>query len=311
MIIFALCRAGLGHRICTLLGATFLAKKLNAELHVSWVPTEICDCNYYDIFEYNNELIYNKTLFNDHNYFLNLHHNNKFDVSIVPRFFWSDTVNFDVLGPHMVDIDILHQYKYVLYQSNKILPCMSQSDIIDALSVHLLKNDIINTAFDFISANNISTKVNGHHVRLTDSFENMNRSNAPGIIEEIQHTPYLRYFVCSCDESFENEISKHPNAVVRKKTSYPQFITSSDTLNNHPKKERIIACNTELKYPYNYVDTQAVIDAFVDILILSRTNIIQQYPLYSNFRDLAVYYSYVYFGKTFLKYNNKIFKIKL
>lgn len=308
--VVARCNAGLGNRILNLVGATYLARALNARLHVLWTPTEICDCNFSDIF-INDSLVLGDNLFNTHSYYMNLKNTNSFDASVVDTKIPMSGEKYRCINyrPYAVDINDLRQYQCILYQSSALLPQITPSDVIDILSAYKIKQDIMQEVMCFISENNITESVLGYHVRLTDSFKNINRSRAEDVINDICKNPSMRYFVCSCDREFEKHINSYSNVICRKKSSYPVFIKSESDLNRCSQSARIRECNTESKFPFNYVDTNAVKDAFIDMLILSRTNIIKQYPLTSNFRVLASFYSDVFFGKTFLKYNNKVIKI--
>jgi hypothetical protein len=309
-IVVARCGAGLGSRINILIGATYVAEALNAQLHIVWVPTEACDCEFYDIFERVSENI-NITIFNTIDYYVNAKVNGYFDAVV------TDTKNplegkeyqCDSFNPRTICANDLNSYHFILYQNNFIPDILKDEEIVNILSYYTINNSILRDVMSFVQLHNIDHTVNGYHVRLTDSFRCAGiRSDADKAIKIIEQTQSQRFFICSCDQQFEKKASEYPNVIYRKKKSQPCLIESESMLYSNVKKERILQCNTEHDYPYNYIDKDAVIDAFIDLLILSRTNIIQQHPLHSNFRKLANLYSSVYFGKTFLKYNNKITK---
>jgi len=308
----ARCGGGLGYRILNLIAALYIAKKLNIDLHIIWVPTEICDCDFHHIFE-NSEFILNKNIFNTHEYYMDLKRKDLFDTAIVnpktqPR---KKTRRCVIISSQILQLENIAKSNCILYQSSALPPFISVNDAVDVLSSLKIKSHIIKKALAFINEYKITTKDKGYHVRLTDSFTNINRAKESIVISDIIQNTSTRYFVCSCDIQFENKISNYKNVLLRRNKSYPHFIDCEDTLLVNQYCDRIKECNTEVHYPYNYVNSDAVIDAFIDILILSRTDIIQQRPLYSNFREVATYYSYVFFSDTFLKYNNKYIKIDI
>jgi hypothetical protein len=313
--ILARCTAGFGSRIIILIGGIYLAKALNYNLVIIWPRTEICDCDFFDIFEKDN-CAFSDKLHTTQDYYMQLKTNNVFDIKISHEDFSSkDREKYKCITRDVRtidDISTLTRYRCILYQSNNLPPSLSLSDTIDILSLFKIKKNILTTVLDFVHNNKITYRDKGYHVRLADRpiFSDTEKiKSAEKIKSEILADKDNRYFVCSGEKEFEDIISNFSNVVVRHKVNMPLFITSYEQLFNNPKRERIIACNTEAKYPFNYVDTEGVIDAFVDLLILSRTNIIPQQNVMSNFRDLASLYSHVFFTKKFLKYNEKIIKI--
>jgi predicted RNA-binding protein len=76
------------------------------------------------------------------------------------------------------------------------------------------------------------------------------------------------YFVCSDDKATEDKFNELKNVLVYPKTSYVEKLVDGEWTTKIKDSEGRI-------FPYN-VDRskQSVIEAFIDLLILSRTNII-------------------------------------
>jgi hypothetical protein len=104
------------------------------------------------------------------------------------------------------------------------------------------------------------------------------------LYEQVSKTPAQRYFVCSDDQVTQERFAQLPNVHARPKTNYVEklipgdwyeFITDTD--------------GRQTKYNINR-NKQSVIEAFVDMLILSRTWI--RPTVKSSFLNFARYFAH-------------------
>jgi len=144
------------------------------------------------------------------------------------------------------------------------------------LSKLKIKKNIINKVNTFINKHKIDKTWIGLHIRATDCPAAIKDSS--GIYRYIKDNPDKKFFVCSDDRQVEEKLCSLPNAFHRAK----KFYTIYNKATNSVKRVR-----------FDYVE------AFIDVLILSRTtlgeNIIRAHgprdPFGSTFFQLAYYYN--------------------
>lgn len=302
---------GLGNRIINLISSTFLSRLLKCELYVYWRPCHLCDCNFNDIFDTTGI-----NIISTHEEYEHLEKvNNITIVGHTPTTpdNYIDRYNKGKLHISLADKTALEKKQIIIHKSVILPPFITIDDIVDILGCFRFKAEIYREACNFITTNNISHKDKGYHGRFTDcynrkkDYDSLNTVNKQHMKDVIVADTNTRYFVCSCEKELENALSNYANIVYRAKAHYPVFYTSYEAFRNTSPRRIHTYITQETLFPLNYISKKAVIDGIIDMLILSRTNMVKAIP--STFWDLASWYSQVHIGKNIIKINNKIIRV--
>lgn len=257
--IFILCDGGLGNRLCSLLGGMITADLLNiSEFEILWPETIYCNCKFEKLFA-------NKFLIN----------NSEIDIFLKK--------NLDNIYLTHLNIDNLKEYKYpfshsidsintirnmnqdVIYGHCSFSSFMKTEDIIKKLKTIKINKEIRIKVNDFCEKNKIDDKVIGIHLRRTDFKYNINDNQK--FIDIIKSKPRCNFFVCSDDKETEELFKNLKNVILRPKNKYVEKLKSDknwvDDFNNQ---------GVQIKYNVNRIE-EAVIEGFIDMLVLSRTNL--------------------------------------
>jgi hypothetical protein len=122
--------------------------------------------------------------------------------------------------------------------------------------------------------------VAGLHLRKTENFNLKEES----LYEQVLTTPAQRYFVCSDDQVTQEKFAQLPNVCARAKTNYVEKLIPGDWYESTTDTD-----GRQTKYNINR-NKQSVIEAFVDMLILSRTWI--RPTVKSSFLNFARYFAH-------------------
>ena len=95
-----------------------------------------------------------------------------------------------------------------------------------------------------------------------------------------------RFFICSDNKNTEDQFCKLANVITYTKTHYVEKINSNVDWNQSPDSN---SCNTNVMR-----NSESVIQGFIDMLILSRTNIISP-DVGSTFLQFSKLYSHIEF----------------
>jgi hypothetical protein len=277
--LIAFCDGGLGNRMGVLVGGLLFAQKLNRTLKISWPKNTWCGCGFADIFkadinvyEDNINEVFSQNL--DHTFLI---HENQTGHSISKQF-----------SPNEQSLEILKKSddNRVIYYHNSIPGFFSEQEIINALDFYKINDPVVQEVNSFCISKSIDNSVLGIHLRKTD-YGNLVDENSLEL--QIKENVNNKFFICSDDQLTEHKFAEYSNVIVRLKNNYVEKL------------------NTEIGWNGNIVDMEgrsfgfninrpkdSVIDGFVDMLILSRTNIIVE--SISSFLKFAKLYS-----KLFLK----------
>lgn len=305
---------GLGNRIISLIGGTFLSQILNCKAYVYWHPCHLCDCEYEDIFIKDSAVLLTQQEYHTLD--------NYIDTTLIrPVLKTSDTLfkryNKNSLHIELVNKDTLLQNHIIAYKGCILPTFITFEDIINILGIFRFKKEIYELAYDFIIKNNINNNDRGYHGRFTDcynrdkKYNELNTTNKLTLFNTITDNKNTRYFVCSCDRNLEFELNIFNNVIFRPKVNYPEFYTSYNNMcdtapvNTLIRKDYLI--NSDTLFPLNYISKDAVMEGIIDMLILSRTNMVK--AISSTFWDLANWYSHIYIGKHSIKAGSKIISI--
>ena len=253
--IFVFCDGGLGNRLNSLIGGLVVAESYNLKPIICWPENNWCGCSFEDLFD--NEFNIMK---DDVFYFFKEDSNNLF-LSITDN--GIKLKNYLEPNEHGFG-HIKNTEADVVYYHNKIPKNLNQEKILKFSRQLQIKSNIVRSALEFVSSNNISKSTKGLHIRKTDFPNQLDSDELFRIVSTDKNT---KYFVCSDDQETENQFSQLPNVCVFEKTSYVQKLndgnwrqTTTDT------SGRIFDFNVDRP-------KQSVIEAFIDMLILSKTTI--------------------------------------
>lgn len=267
------CDGGLGNRLGSLVGGLWVADRLDiTDITICWPANNWCGCYFEDLFA-NTEFEILPVSIND--IFVSgtdqafLIHENQTSADLGLQ-----------LSQSAESVDHLKQLSNnVVYYHNKIAPYM------DAESIHRIANtlkpsdSIASQVRDFCHNNGIDKSVIGLHLRKTENY----RLDEHKLFRRVSASHGQRYFVCSDDLETEQRFAVLPNVVRWPKTSYVEKLVDGDWL-----AETVDADGRRYNYNINR-PRQSVIEAFVDMLILSETTI--QFTVKSSFSRFAEVFS--------------------
>lgn len=279
--VVAYCTSGLGNRIITIIGAFYWSVRLGYDFKIIWPTNNECMCNYEDIFQLHqtkNICISEKDLYES-----------KQNCIVIGFTYQKDRVNkkindlkdiitsevFDAFSqlydPDSLDNIDLSKYDLLIYNSIKIPHYVSFKDVTTIINIFKINASIREKVISFNKQKNINYgTTNGILIRKTDGdliFKRKPESYYKKLIEDNQHK---MFFITSDDELTEKEFKNYNNVIC-----YPKF-------------EYVIFDKNGL-----YRSRQSVIEAFISMLILSRTNILDKDVSMSSFLKMAIYYSAV------------------
>ena len=269
-----LCDGGLGNRLSGLVGGLHVAHELGLRPTIAWPENNWCGCSFYDLFANINWTV------TDHNVFRVFQDNS--DSVFVIHENQTNVPLTTVLSHSTQTLDQLRGTDApIVYYHNKLPPYVSEAEAIVQLQQLNINSDIKQQVNEFCQINRIDNHVAGLHLRKTEN----RKLDEQSLYQQVQTTPDQRYFVCSDDQATEQRFCCLPNVQAQPKTSYVGKMTAGDWY------ESIVDSDGRAtKYNINR-SRQSVIEAFVDMLILSRTWI--RPTVKSSFANFARYFAQV------------------
>lgn len=254
MIIFS--DGGLGNRLNSLVGGLVAADVTNSTPVICWPINNWCGCTFDDLYQTNmfvtNDNIHSVFVEDDRTYII---HQNQIEK------------NLKNVHEHSLEIlkSLSSSETDIVYYHNKLPSYFTNEQIINSLKKFKIQESILTVVQNFCSTNGIDKKTKGVHLRKTDHGKQLDSNE---IFNQIEKDRKTKYFVCSDDEATEKEFSRLKNVLVLPKTTYVEKLTEGDWTTKIKDTEGRV-------FPYNVNrSAQSVIEAFADLLILSRTNII-------------------------------------
>ncbi len=273
-----MCDGGLGNRLGSLFGGLYYANLNNRIPKIYWPQNNWCGCKFDDLFDV--EIESTNISFNESIQF------NKNSIFVVHDF--SQIKN---IVPIIMDhIDPTNLTKYanipndIFYYHNIIPPFFLKENVLDLIKNLTIKSEIKNIVDDYIFQQKEKKQViNGLHIRKTDFKNHLNESVYENLIllkkDEL-------FFLCSDDKKTEDKFLKFSNVITFSKKEYPQKLIEGDW------NDRIVDPEGRV-FNFNVSRSrQASIEAFIDMLILSKTNIIETNKN-STFFQFANYYGVI------------------
>lgn len=267
------CDGGLGNRLNGLLTGLIVADLIKRQPIICWPKNNYCDCLFTDLFE-NNEF---KIIDLPHNEVLV---DNQENVFLTHLGTINNIAQDLVYGYDYKSLQILENVnKTVITTSDKIPKIFDKSLAIKVLNSLKIKKEILTKTKLVCFEQNIDHHSLGLHVRNTD---NANLPDVDLIYTNIKNSN-RSYFICSDNENTEKHLAGLPNVKIHKKNHYVKKFTDGEwrtSFVDSEGRQGIYNVNRSL---------ESVKEAFIDMLILSRTNIVSNKG--STFLDCAKIFS--------------------
>ena len=271
--IHILCDGGLGNRLSGLVGGLILARQHNLIPVIAWPENNWCGAGFHDLFDNTSWIVTN------HNVFQVFEHN--LDCIFIIH---ENQTNFKLDRCHGHSPDSIQQAVTqsgdLVYYHNKIPAYFTQDQIVQELNELLINSHVANCVQEFCQAHSIDNTVAGLHLRKTENF-NLNEES---LYEQALTNVAQRYFVCSDNQATQERFSQLPNVCARAKTNYVEKLIPGDWYESTTDTD-----GRQTKYNINR-NRQSVVEAFVDMLILSRTWI--RPTVKSSFLNFARYFAH-------------------
>ncbi len=251
------CDGGMGNRLNSLIGGIWTSKKLNIPYTITWPPNNACGCYFHDLFDTTTPVTTQgiNSLFENNikNIFLIHKNHTKFELK---RWY---KMNEDSLKQLLTEDD------HIVYYHDQIPELITNKDIINILSGLKIQKHILEEINNFCLNNKIDSTVQGVHLRLTDRSHEINVNDLYNIVLS---QPDNKFFVCSDSLEWESKFSLLDNVFCYPKTEYVTTLISGKWRNTVTDQEGRIS-----EYNVNR-SRNSVIQAFIDLLILSKTSIL-------------------------------------
>lgn len=245
--ILVYCDGGLSNRFGTVIGATWLANKLGASIKVYWPETKWCDCPLGDLITNYDSINLNLgSLFNDNEisyYITHIPKNN-----LIPSTHPNDIFKVD-----------FSPYTVIAYNADYIPTFLfGTQDLYEIINSWNINKKILDVVSTFIEKYELDNTVRGVHLRKTDMSVRLDENYIEDVIRANEDQ---RFFVCSDDLETENRFKKLDNVITFDKTHYVEKVKSESNW-----EENV------------YRGKESVIQAFIDLLLLSRTTLTFKNP---------------------------------
>ena len=255
-----LCDGGLGNRLNSLIGGLITSELLNSKPIIYWPTNNWCGCEFSDLYDTNipiiNEGLNNLFKDNLNNIFLIHENQTKFDLKkLYPQ-------NLNSIS------NILNLEEDVIYYNSLLTSYCSLEKTIEKLSSLKIKSELILKVKNFINKHFIDKNTLGIHFRKTDCQNDPNINvNETQIKELILQNKLLNFYITSdC-----NELEKHFQ-ILKNVFIYPKTSNVLKNINGDWNDKIIDDQGRESNFNVNR-PKQSVIEAFISLLILSRTKI--------------------------------------
>lgn len=282
MKIIALLDGGLGNKFNCLFTAISLSELFKKDLHVNNVRNNYSD---FDL---------RKILDIPANYTYTEYNHTELDKKIpndVPIFLHKKHFNYN---REIFKVSLLKNTENsFIYLTDKLL--IQEGELNNLINKIKINENILNDVNNFISNNKIDEQTLGIHIRCTDS---KNRSeNISDNLSLIELNKNKKIFVCTDEKEIKEKVLKYKNVVCYDvKHFVEKFNKNSDWRGN-------ITDSDNRQWNYNVVRNEnSTIEAFIELLILSRTNIITKNENNFSVKNISSFLSWAN------RYKNYIFK---
>jgi len=251
------CDGGMGNRLNSLIGGIWVAKKLNRPYVIVWPSNSACGCLFHDLFDTTTPVINQgiNALFksNIENIFLIHKNHTKFKLNKWYRINEQSLKELTTVDDH------------ITYYHDQIPPFVTSDDIFNILSELKIQSSIRSEITKFCIDNKINPTTYGLHLRLTDRSHEININR---LYNDVLSQPNKKFFVCSDDLDWESKFDALANVCTYKKTEYVEKLIPGTWRTTVTDQEGRVS-------PYNVNRPKdSIIQAFIDLIILSRTTMI-------------------------------------
>jgi hypothetical protein len=270
LIIF--CDGGLGNRLGVLIGGILTAQKLDRTPILCWPENTWCGCSFNDLFDSEYQVI-------------DLDINKLFSKHINDKFIIHENQTNLQLEQYYPSLEIIDFFKNindenVIYYHNSIPQYFSQEEILSILSKFIVKSNIKDNVFEFINKNKIDDNTLGIHFRKTDFQSFLNEEETFNYINSNSGT---NFFICSDSFETEEKFNILNNVIIYPKNNYVTKLKEGSWNDLTTDNE-----GRQMNFNINR-SKESVIEGFIDLLILSKTNIVVE--SHSTFLKFAKLYN--------------------
>lgn len=255
-----LCDGGLSNRFNALIFGLVLRERFGGDWRISWPINNWCGAKFHELFECDlpvDELGIEHYKTHEQEHVLLMHENQaNFDSArlVINRQIgsWDEYARVFAKGDSVV------------YYNSLIPPLASKSELGRALAQLKPNAEVARRAQSFCAAQRIDASVVGLHIRKTDFGDKVNDAS---LFAQAQ-TSSRRFFVCSDDAEVNQRFATLANCAVMPKTSFPKKMVAEAGWQHWTQDAEGRA------FPFNISrSSTAVVEGFIDQLILSRTSI--------------------------------------
>ncbi len=260
--IFIYCDGGFGNRYNAMLSGLVIAEAAGLEPVIVWPVNNWCGASYEDIFEIP-RVVQNRELISfvaekDHQHHLMVEDHLRMNV---PNLSPIDCKDFSSLLDSVRGTD-----KDVFYYVALIPDCVDRSLIKKHVLANPFRSAIRERANTFLRENNLS-EFFGIHIRKTD-FD-AGEANEQNLFELVGQRSDYMFFVCSDSKDVERRFASLPNVRAYEKQAHVEKLINGEwTSHTVDCSGRIYAGNVNRS-------GLSVIEAIVDLLILSKSRVVR------------------------------------
>jgi hypothetical protein len=260
--VFIYCDGGFGNRFNSLISGLFLAKACDREPLIIWPKTRWAEASFIDIFDSN---LKEYTKFDKETFF------QEFDpINLVHWNPWgANQEQHNCMGIYMGIDRFLHgrEDRNVMFYTSIICPWVDIHGLKPIFDQVPFQKYLLDEASDFVNQHFGNNEFYGLHVRRTDHAYQLDEE---AFIAQMKDNPTNLYFVCSDDAQAENKFSSSSsNIKTYPKKSYVELLDPNGGWNTMTKDEY------GHQFPFNVKRSkESVVEAMVDLLILSRSTVI-------------------------------------
>jgi|TARA_R110002153_G_scaffold92084_2_gene223871 hypothetical protein len=282
-----------GNSFGCLFYAYHIAKRANKKLAINSVNNINNLASFYDLFSRENKLEHTEYSITELNEVVSkevpffLHKGHYVDSGAVK----DREVIFHRGMPEDKLLEEIEKYDSICYLDDASSHAMRNPDImVQSAEELIIEESIVDSVKQFCLKNNFNFETKGIHIRATDWpwKEDCINSAYKKVEELINENPNVKIFVCCDEKDIEDDlISKAPdNIIVNTKNSYVKKAVEGTW------RETVDAGDGR-KQDYNtLIDVESAREAFIDLLILSRTDIKYRHE-HSSFSWFSEIYSKV------------------
>lgn len=274
-MVYAFTTSGLGNRLASIITGLFYSRFYNRPFKIVWSPNDECDCSYGDLFSSHNTISVDEFIdeirslpritvcgFLEQKPFILNHPALKENLDTPLGRSFLNPLNPNYFLPPSLNI---------VYNSIFVPSFITKASITSLLSELKINENILLKVNQFIKNKNINRDTRGLVLRKTDA-SHLHAIDDNKYMRLIQSNQNINYFISSDDMSTELTYNKLPNVICYPKLQYVTYNEDTHTLHR---------------------TRQSVIEAFISLLILSRTNMVDVENKESSFYKSIIMYQEV------------------